>query len=169
MAKKTWNIPKDLLPVSVEHMRPYGRRGHEGLGLWFGNETDGTICITHLVMPYGAGLVTHPLHLSLSMRAMSRLTRLARDLDCYWAGQIHSHPGTMLELSDVDREMGIRVQDYLSLVCPHYAQRDTREVSQCGVHVFDNGAYRRIAAGEAAQRLTVSDRRVHVVPVEVLA
>jgi len=169
MANKTWDVPSDLLRKSVEHMRPYGARGHEGLGLWFGNEVAGTVSITHLIVPYGPGLVTHPLHLSLSMRAMSRITRLAGELDCYWAGQIHSHPGTMLDLSDVDKQMGIRVQDYLSLVCPHYAQRDTDEVGQCGVHVFDSSAYRRLAVAEVAQRIVVTDRRVQLIPVEVLA
>lgn len=168
MRKTTWNIPGDLLSRSVEHMRPYGARGHEGLGLWYGNEAGGTVTITHLVVPYGPGLVTHPLHLSLSMRAMSRLTRLARELDCYWAGQIHSHPGTMLALSDVDKEMGIRVQDYLSMVCPYYAQRDSHAVSHCGVHVFDDGAYRRFAPCEVAQRVHLSERPVQLVPVEVL-
>jgi hypothetical protein len=168
MTNKTWDIPHDLLPLSVEHMRPYGARGHEGLALWFGDEAAGTVTITHLVMPYGPGLVTHSLHLSLSMRAMSRITRLAGEIDRYWAGQIHSHPGTMLELSDVDKQMGVLVQDYLSLVCPYYAQRDTREVGQCGVHAFDRGAYRRLPTSEVAQRIVVSDRRVQLVPVEVL-
>lgn len=169
MANKTWDIPCDLLTKSIEHMRPYGVRGHEGLGLWFGDEADGTVSITHLVVPYGPGLVTHPVHLSLSMRAMSRITRLAGELDRYWAGQIHSHPGTMLELSDVDKQMGIRVQDYLSFVCPYYAQRETGELGQCGVHLFDSGGYRRLTANEVAQRIVVSDRRVQLMPVEVLA
>lgn len=169
MAAKTWNIPRDLVWRSVEHMRPNGARSHEGLALWFGDEENGTVTITHLIAPYGPGLVTHPLHLSLSMRAMSRITRLAGELDCYWAGQIHSHPREMLELSDVDKRMGILVQDYLSLVCPHYAQHDTHHVEQCGVHVYDMGAYRRLSSGETASRIVVGDHRVEFVPVEVLA
>lgn len=169
MDERTWSLPGDLITQSVAHMRPFGARGHEGLGLWFGNEVAGAVEVTHLVLPYGPGLVTHALHLSLSMRAMSRLTRLARELDCYWAGQIHSHPGTMLDLSDVDREMGIRVQGYLSIVCPHYAQRPTRATEECGVHVFDDGAYRRLSDRETARRIITTDRRVQLVPVEVLA
>jgi hypothetical protein len=160
MQQIIWDLPSDLLHKSVEHMRAYGARGHEGLGLWFGNERDGTVSISHLVVPYGTGLITHPLHLSLSMRAMSRLT--------YWAAQIHSHPGTMLELSDVDKEMGIRVQDYLSVVCPHYAQRNTREIGNCGVHVFDYGAYRRLTSLETMRRINISQRPIQIVPVEVL-
>jgi hypothetical protein len=168
MATKTWSIPSDLIPRSVEHMRPNGQRDHEGLALWFGDENDGVVTITHLIAPYGPGLVTHPLHLSLSMRAMSRITRVAAELDCYWAGQIHSHPSEMLELSDVDKFMGVLVQDYLSIVCPHYAQRDTRLVSQCGAHVYDAGAYRRLSSAETGRRIVIGEHRVHFVPVEVL-
>jgi len=168
MNQTIWDLPRDLIAKSVEHMRRYGARGHEGLGLWYGKDLEGIVTITHLVLPYGPGLVTHPLHLSLSMRGMSRLTRLAREHDCYWAGQIHSHPGTMLELSAVDREFGIRVQDYLSVVCPYYAQRDTHTMSQCGVHSFEGGAYRRLNSSEVAKRICISERRVQVIPVEVL-
>ncbi|WP_207000028.1 hypothetical protein [Trinickia mobilis] len=164
----TWSLPRQLLPQSVEAMRPYGAIGHEGLCLWFGNEEAGTVSITHLVVPHGPGLVTHPLHLSLSMRAMSRITRLAGEIECYWAGQIHSHPGFMLDLSEVDCRMGVLVQDYLSLVCPHYAQRDIRTVNECGVHVYDDGRYRRLSNLEVDARITVNDRTLEIVPVEVL-
>jgi hypothetical protein len=164
----TWNIPRQLLPLSVEAMRPYGSHGHEGLCLWFGKEDAGVVSITHLVVPYGPGLVTHPLHLSLSMRAMSRITRLGTEIDRYWAGQIHSHPGLMLDLSDVDRRMGIHVQDYLSLVCPYYAQREVRNIHEFGVHVFDSGRYRRLPGGEIDACVNVSDRPLEVVTVEVL-
>lgn len=164
----TWDMPHQLLPRSVEAMRPYGVKGHEGLCLWFGSEEAGVVSITHLVVPYGPGLVTHPLHLSLSMRAMSRITRLADEIDCYWVGQIHSHPGLLLDLSDVDRRMGVRVQDYLSLVCPYYAQRDVHDVRHCGVHVYDAGKYRRLSVSEIESRINVSDRSLSVLPVEVL-
>lgn len=166
--KTTWDFPRDLLPRSIDAMRPYGALGHEGLGLWFGQEQGGIVSITHLVVPYGLGLVTHPLHLSLSMRAMSRITRLAGELDRYWAGQVHSHPGLMLGLSEVDCRMGVLVQDYLSLVCPYYAQRDVQDIRQCGVHVFDAGAYRRLAIPEIDSRINVSDRPLEVVRLEVL-
>ena len=150
-------------------MRPYGIKGHEGLALWFGQEQAGEVAITHLVIPRGPGLITHPLHLSLSMRAMSRITRLAGEIDRYWAGQIHSHPGQMLDLSEVDRRMGILVQDYLSLVCPYYAQRDVPDIRHCGVHAYDSGRYRRLSTEEISARIKVSERTLEVVRLEVPA
>lgn len=165
----TWVIPHTLLQVSVDAMRPYGIKGHEGLALWFGQEEAGEVAITHLVIPHGPGLITHPLHLSLSMRAMSRITRLAGEIDRYWAGQIHSHPGQMLNLSEVDRRMGVLVQDYLSLVCPYYAQRDVPDIRHCGVHAYDSGRYRRLSTEEINARIKVSERTLEVVRLEVPA
>jgi proteasome lid subunit RPN8/RPN11 len=164
-----WTVPKHLLSQSIAAMRPYGAKGHEGLCLWFGNEEKGTVSISHLVVPYGPGLTTHPLHLSLSPRAMSRLTRLAAEIDAYWVGQIHSHPGLMLELSEVDCRFGILVQDYLSVVCPYYAQRPVENLSDCGVHVFDSGRYRRLAAREIKSKFKDDERIVEVIHLEVLA
>lgn len=169
MKVKTWELPSDLLSQSVSAMRPHGRKGNEGLGLWFGQESADTVAITHLIAPRGPGLVSHPLHLSLSMRAMSRITRLSDELDCYWVGQIHSHPGTMVSLSMVDCQMGVHVQDYLSVVCPHYAQRDIGSILECGVHLFDGGMYRAVSPWEVRTRIAISARNVNVVSLEVAA
>lgn len=165
----TWVIPRTLLQASVEAMRPYGIKGHEGLALWFGREEAGEVTITHLVIPHGPGLITHPLHLSLSMRAMSRITKLTGEVDRYWAGQIHSHPGQMLDLSEVDRSMGVLVQDYLSLVCPYYAQRDVPDLRHYGVHVYDSGRYKRLSNEEVNARIKVSEHALEVVRVQVAA
>ncbi len=169
MPQPLWELPQDLIARSREAMAPYGQKGHEGLALWFGRETESVVQVTHLVLPFGEGLRTHPLRLDLSMRAMSRLTRLAGELDRYWLGQIHSHPGEMLDLSDVDKDFGIHVQDYLSLVCPFYAQRDTTLVDECGVHLFDQGGYRRMRSTEIKQRIKTLACQVQVIPVEVAA
>lgn len=169
MARKTWDLPRDLIAQSVQVMRPYGAMGREGLALWFGDDRGNTVEITHLIVPHGPGLVTHPLHLSLSLRAIARLTGLAGRLDRYWAGQIHSHPDLDVRLSDVDKRMGVLVQDYLSMVCPHYAQYAVDGVRQCGVHMFDEGVYRQLGHDEVASRVRVSDRAVQVVEVEVPA
>ncbi|HYW55765.1 MAG TPA: hypothetical protein VE934_02300 [Polaromonas sp.] len=169
MAQKTWDLPRDLLAQSIQVMRPYGAIGHEGLALWFGDDRGDAVEITHLIVPHGPGLVTHPLHLSLSLRAIARLTGLSGRLDRYWAGQIHSHPGVDVRLSEVDKRMGVLVQDYLSVVCPHYAQQPVTDLRECGIHIFDRGAYRQLAPAEVGARIHVSERTVEVVPVEVPA
>lgn len=169
MTQPTWTLPKDLLSASVQVMRPQGAIGNEGLGLWFGTADDDEVSVTHLVAVHGRGFASAPLQLRLSWRAMSTLTNLADKLGVYLVGQIHSHPGQMLDLSEVDREFGIRCQGYLSFVCPYYAQRDITAVDECGVHVFDAGHYRRLDRREAAARIKISNSVFERLLVEVPA
>lgn len=169
MQEMTWSLPGDLLETSVEVMRPHGRTGNEGLALWLG-KTDGSHArVTHLVSLHGAGFQTSPLQLRLSWNAMSKLTELADKLDAYLVGQIHSHPGRFIDLSEVDQVYGIRCQDYLSVVCPNYAQRAIEGIHDCGVHIFDQGNYRRLAAGEVSRRIEASAEFVGRVKLEVPA
>jgi len=161
MSTINWKIPKDLLSVSIQMMRPHGVRGNEGLALWLGRrESAYTVEITHAVEVYGSGFSTSPLHMGLSLRAMTSLLDLADSLGRYLVGQIHSHPGRYIDLSDLDRAQGIRVPNYLSLVCPYYAQRKTTVMSECGVHAFEEGEYRWLPQAEASRRLAKSDQPV---------
>lgn len=169
MHEPTWTLPADLLDMSVQVMRPNGRLGNEGLALWLGMSDGSRVRVTHLLALHGDGFVASPLQLRLSWNAMARLTDLADELGTYLVGQIHSHPKWFVDLSDVDQEYGIRCQDYLSVVCPHYAQRAVSGLEECGVHLFDGGAYRRFDAAEVAQRIGFSDTSVKVVYVEVPA
>lgn len=169
MQEMTWSLPGDLLETSVEVMRPHGRMGNEGLALWLG-KTDGSHArVTHLVSLHGDGFRTSPLQLRLSWNAMSKLTELADKIDAYLVGQIHSHPGNFIDLSEVDQVYGIRCQDYLSVVCPHYAQRAIGGIHECGVHIFDQGNYRRFTAREVSHRIEASKETVTRVELEVPA
>ena len=167
MTQRNWSLPRNLLAESISIMRPHGASGNEGLGLWFGTEHGAGAAVTHIVEVYGSGFQTTPLYMSLSLRAMSLLTDLAEQLDVILIGQIHSHPGRLLELSRLDEEHGIRSLDYLSVVCPYYAQRDLHDFNDCGVHVFEERAYRRLSPGEVTRQLVVNDRPLTKVRCEV--
>lgn len=148
-----WSLPVDLLAQSLNIMRPNGVLGNEGLALWFGRDEPDHVVVSHVVGVKGRGFRSGPLQLQLSFRAIDALCDLAEAVQAHLVGQIHSHPGLMLDLSPVDMIYGIRRQDYLSLVCPYYAQRETQRIEQCGVHVFDRGTYRRLSDGEIARRI----------------
>jgi proteasome lid subunit RPN8/RPN11 len=169
MVETTWSFPIDLLDLSVDVMRPNGRIGNEGLALWLGASDGGQARITHLVALRGDGFHASPLQLRLSWNAMSKLTDLADELGAYLVGQIHSHPGRYIDLSEVDEKYGVRCQDYLSVVCPHYAQREVSGIQECGVHLFDGGRYRRFGASEVTRRIALSNATVEVVNLEVPA
>lgn len=169
MQQLTWAIPTDLLDKSVQVMRPHGRAGNEGLALWLGKADGSCATVTHLISLRGDGFRTSPLQLRLSWNAMSRLTDLADECGTYLVGQIHSHPGRFIDLSDVDEKYGVRCQDYLSVVCPHYAQHPVSGIQECGVHVFDAGHYRRLDAKEVEHRIDIVRAMVTVIELEVPA
>lgn len=151
--KPTWTLPVNLLSESMAIMGPHGARGNEGLALWFGTADGSQIDITHVVDVIGPGFRTTPLYMSLSLPAMAALTDQADKLDAFLVGQIHSHPGLLLNLSDLDMRNGIRSPAYLSVVYPYYAQCQVSGFADCGVHVFEDRRYRRMPASEIARRL----------------
>jgi hypothetical protein len=166
--KPKWALAIDLLPASIEFMRPLGAQGSEGLALWFGTmDAQHIATVSHVVRPHGPGFLTSPLYLRLSMRAIGQLTDFADRSGLFLVGQIHSHPGTFVDLSDIDIRQGFRVQNFLSVVCPHYAQYPSTSWGECGVHVFDEGRYRRLAPSEVASRVYESATPVIRVDLEV--
>ncbi len=167
MSELAWVLPTNLLPISIRVMQPYGARGEEGLALWFGRREHDVAIVTHVVEAFGSGFSTSPLHLRLSRRAMAALGDLAISLDCYLVGQIHSHPFRLLDLSDLDRTQGIRVSDYLSVVCPHYAQRTNTRFEDCGVHAFEDDDYRRLSSAEQLARIRFTEEPALLVKQEV--
>ena len=167
MTEIKWRFPNDLLAKSLAVMKPHGARGNEGLALWLGSENDGTVAITHVISVTGRGIRNSPLQLRLSLACMEAITNLADKLESYLVGQIHSHPVRMLDLSEVDQIYGIRIQNYLSLVCPYYAQLATLSIEECGIHLFDRGSYRRFHDEEIRRRIHPSQDRVTFVTLEV--
>ena len=163
----SWQLPKNLLAQSISIMQPHGAMGNEGLALWFGRDHGEQLQVTHVVETIGSGFHTTPLFMSLSLRAMSVLTDMADQLNVYLIGQIHSHPKNFIDLSDLDKIHGIRIPGYLSLVCPHYAQKQLDGILECGIHVFENGQYRRMPAHEASRRLLLCDTTVTKLRCEV--
>jgi proteasome lid subunit RPN8/RPN11 len=148
-------------------MKPHGQRGNEGLALWFGLGDEGHVQITHAVEVFGPGFFTAPFFMSLSMRAMAALTDLAEEHGVFLAAQIHSHPGTFVDLSELDEAHGIRTPDYLSVVCPYYAQRPIARLDECGLHVFERDRYRRLASDEIERRVTVRGTQLTKLRLEV--
>lgn len=169
MNKLNWQFPEDLMQRSLEIMRPHGAKGNEGLALWLGEAKGQVAEITHIVSISGPGFKTSPQYMSLSMRALAILTDLADQFGVYLVGQIHSHPGVFTDLSALDQAHGIRIPDYLSLVCPHYAQQSNTQLNDCGVHVFESNVYRRLSRAETERRIRVTSSRVAMLKCEVPA
>lgn len=78
------------------------------------------------------------------------------DLGLVLVGQIHSHPGEWVDHSDGDDDGAlVRFEGYWSIVVPSFAARGVRPLSQCGVHVFTRGTFRRLTVEAVNKRVRV--------------
>jgi proteasome lid subunit RPN8/RPN11 len=150
------------MTLSISEMASDGARGCEGVALWLGRRFAGIVTVTHVVALRGPGVTKRPDHLSISPELLNEVTMLAIRAGVYLVGQIHSHPGTWVDLSETDQLYGIRMPGYLSVVAPHFARRPNIALAECGVHVFDRGAWRRLGAIERICRVVAGAGDVSV-------
>lgn len=153
---ETWRIPETVVPDSLAEMAIDGRRGNEGLVLWLGCDHGEIAEVTHLVRLRGPLVKKHPDLINVHASLLNDVADLAIDEKVRLIGQVHTHgPGYWLDLSPTDRDYGIKVPSYLSLVAPDYG-RTTAPIQQWGVHVFDDGdGYVRLSPEEVHRRLQI--------------
>lgn len=157
-----WILPKAAVTASISEMAPDGRRGCEGVALWLGRRFAGIVSVTHVVALRGPGVTKRPDHLSISPELLNEVTMLSIQAGVYLVGQIHSHPSTWVDLSEADKRYGIRMPGYLSVVAPDFARRPSTAIAECGVHLFDRGAWRRLGDIERTCRVITGSGDVSV-------
>jgi proteasome lid subunit RPN8/RPN11 len=153
-----WRLPTAALEASIAEMAPDGARGCEGVALWLGHRVAGIVTITHVVGLRGRGIVRRPDHLAISAELLDDVTDLAIEHGVYLVGQIHSHPGAWVDLSDADKRWGIQAPGYLSVVMPHFARDPATPLGQFGFHVSANGGWRRLSPFERRWRVAIVNK-----------
>jgi hypothetical protein len=153
---RVWRIPEAAIEDSLEEMATDGLKSREGIVLWLGKD-DGDIAeVTHLVRLRGPLIEKRRDLINIQPALLNDVADIAIENRVRLVGQVHTHgPGYRLDLSPTDRECGIKVPWYLSLVAPDYAQ--TRSpLHAWGAHVFTREAgYVRLRPDEAIERLQV--------------
>jgi proteasome lid subunit RPN8/RPN11 len=125
--------------------------------LWLGHRGNGQAEVTHVVALRGPGVIKRPDQLVIQPQLVNEVTDLTIELGLVLVGQIHSHGelyGT--DLSYADRNFGIKVPYFLSLVAPDYALRPGTRLEDCGLHLFEPGSgFRRFSPSEVTGRILV--------------
>lgn len=151
-----WRVPASVLPDWLAEMAPDGKRGCEGIVLWLGVVIQRTATITHLVGLHGPKVIKRPDHLRIEPDLFNELVDLCEEVGSMLLGQIHSHPGTFVDLSETDKRYGVSTPHYLSVVAPYYAQDPRVGWAQCGVHVFhDTLGFQRLSPEQVSRRVQV--------------
>jgi hypothetical protein len=153
-----WRIPQSAMQLSLQEMALDGASGCEGVALWLGRHAGDVASITHVVALRGSGVRKAPDLLQISADLINDVTDLAIEHRATLVGHIHSHGrlfGT--NLSRTDKQMGIAVPGFLSVVAPDYAMRPATAISDCGVHLFEPpSGWRRLAQAEVTARIVMT-------------
>jgi hypothetical protein len=153
-----WRIPQSAMQLSIQEMAIDGARGCEGVALWLGRYNGDAVSVTHVVALRGAGVRKAPDLLQISADLVNEVTDLAIAHRTTLVGQIHSHGrlfGT--DLSWTDKQCGIAVPGFLSVVAPDYGMRPATAIGDCGVHLFEPPAgWRRMGQPEVTELVVVT-------------
>lgn len=154
-----WLIPESAWAESLREMARDGQLGNEGIALWLGRRGGGQSEVTHVLALRGSRIVKRPDLLVVDASLLNDVTDLAVELNVALVGQIHSHgEGYGTHLSPSDRQNGVRIPGYLSIVAPGYGLVPNTRIDDCGVHVFaEGGGFRRYSPAEVSERVMVSE------------
>lgn len=159
---ESWMLPLEAFQQSLQEMARDGHEGNEGVALWLGRQVKSRAEITLVVGLRGSGVSKRPDQLRITSWLINEVTQLAVARNLFLVGQIHSHgKGYGIDLSPTDRAYGIAAPYYLSVVAPDFGLRDSTQIADCGVHIFEPGlGYRSLSSREITARLHM-DRHAH--------
>ena len=142
---KRYFVDPQVLSFTHQILRDYGNKkpGCEGLVYWAGSVKNNEYCISHAIAPKTKAsrhgiLTTH--------ESNALVVEYLCDNDLVYISQVHSHPGTWVDHSDVDNEeTAFRSEGFLSLVIPTFSENGILPWKQCGVHLFVKNEFKRLS------------------------
>lgn len=147
-------IPEPVLSETERLLRSYGgTEDHEGIVYWGGVETPGGAVALTALSPTAA-TTWGSFQTEASANADVVLTLARHELSL--VAQVHSHPGDWVGHSDGDDAGAlVRFQGFWSLVVPQYARAGMLPLQSVGIHLFEDGAFRRLGWEAVAARVRV--------------
>jgi proteasome lid subunit RPN8/RPN11 len=119
---------------------------HEGIVYWAGRADAADWIVTTVIVP--EALTTWG-SFRTSAAANARVVALLAKADLVLLGQVHSHPGTVVDHSGGDdRDALMPYPEFLSIIVPNYGRTNLWPLNQCGVHRFEHGRFRRLTNKE---------------------
>lgn len=154
---RLWRIPQAAIEDSLDEMALDGAKGHEGIVLWLGKDSDEIAEVTHLILLRGPLVEKRKDFINIHPALFNDVADIAIEHGLRLVGQVHSHgPGYGVDLSPTDRIHGIQVPSYLSLVAPDYA-RTLVPLHEWGAHVYTcESGYARLSRDEAGHCLQIT-------------
>jgi hypothetical protein len=137
-------ITKEVIDYTVQILQEYGRGkdAAEGVVYWAGSVNGDVRNITAAIAPktdssrYG---------INTSNESNAKFVEFICDYDLEYIAQVHSHPGTWVDHSEVDNEeTAFRSEGLVSIVVPSFGENGMSPLFMCGIHRFSNGKFIRL-------------------------
>ena len=140
-------VPEQVCEATTRGLRSHGPQGtdHEGVVIWAGVtiENMGAKFVTSCIVPEAD---TSPGSFDITPAADARVVQTINEYDLSGIGLLHSHPGPNTDHSRGDeKDAGLVFDGYYSIVVPNYGTDGVRPLTQCGVHRYEQGRFRRLS------------------------
>jgi hypothetical protein len=130
-----------------------GRKRHEGVVYWAGLDLGSDVLVTTCIAP---SATTTPGSFHISAEANARVITVLNDLRLVLLAQVHSHPGAWIQHSGGDDSGAFMpFENLLSIVVPDYGHEDPWPLTNCGVHLFAGGEFRRLSNREIEEKFRI--------------
>ena len=146
-----------VLEQTIEMLQRSGTlaEAHEGVAYWAGRRFGADSIVTTCIAP---AATTTCGSFETSSYTNARVVAYLAGVDLELLGQVHSHPSSSVGHSHGDDERTLMpYEGFLSIVVPHYGRRGLTPLTGCGVHVFENGRFRRMGRTEVESRFRLLD------------
>jgi hypothetical protein len=139
-------VSKSVIEFTEKVLREYGNREPkaEGLVYWAGTIDGEKYFVNAAIAPrteasrYGI-LTTH--------NANARFVDFISDNDLVYIAQVHSHPSTWVDHSDVDnKETAFRSEGLVSVVVPSFSEDGMLPFKRCGIHRYFPDGFKRLTS-----------------------
>lgn len=133
-------------------------QGHENVAYLGGHDLGDLRFACSVIMPKAK---TAPRYYDTDIASHAEVILALSDLDVEVVGQVHTHPGSAVYHSDGDDDLAfVKGEGFWSIVVPHYASNGILPVSQCGFHLYADGAFHLLTPEAVAARVSVQSTLV---------
>lgn len=141
-------IHESVLPGSLAWLQEAQdeRSAHEGIIYWAGKNFGAHWVVTTCIAPRAT---TTRGSFETSAASNAEVIGFLATQQLELLAQVHSHPGQWVDHSDGDSEGALMpYEHFLSIIAPNYGRTGIWPLTQCGVHRFERGKFRRLANAE---------------------
>jgi hypothetical protein len=148
-------IDAQVMSFTDQILKDYGNKkpSCEGLVYWAGKVEGNKYYVTHAVAPK---IKASRRDIYTTHESNGVVVEYLCDNDLVYIAQVHSHPGDWVEHSQVDNEeTAFRSEGLVSIVVPVFSNRGILPWSQCGFHLFTDGAFKFLSTKYVNKRFNV--------------